>query len=176
MTELTLFMLIQMSGPRDIVIYWPGPRAFSVVHKLWGWAPHFGAKAPGCPGGMVTGQIDTCIRPFSTYNYKSYIFHTWSEFWRARRKINVERKRRTWKLHRLLFSWLLDQVRTFWAILELLALVPTQHERVPTWLKVLTWSGTNVHQTDHRNKFMHSLLVGLNFSPFKCHAKHNTDQ
>ena len=72
--------------------------------------------------------------PFSTYMYKSYvnerkchIFDTWSEFWLW-----------TWKLHRL-FNWLLDQVRTFWAILELVALVPT-------WLKVLTWSGTGVSE------------------------------
>ena len=26
----------------------------------------------------------------------------------------------------------------------------------------------DVHQTDHRNQFMHSLQVGLKFSPFKC--------
>ena len=33
-------------------------------HPLLARSPlgtHFGAKAPGCPGGMVTGQIDTCI-------------------------------------------------------------------------------------------------------------------
>ena len=30
--------------------------------KAPGLGTHFGAKAPGCPGGMVTGQIDTCIR------------------------------------------------------------------------------------------------------------------
>ena len=30
--------------------------------KAPGLGTHFGAKAPGCPGGgMVTGQIDTCI-------------------------------------------------------------------------------------------------------------------
>ena len=54
-------MLMQMSGPRDIVIYWPGPWAFSVVQKPW--AGHtFQCKSPGVPrGGMVTSQIDICI-------------------------------------------------------------------------------------------------------------------
>ena len=47
-------MLMQMPGPGDIVIYWPGPRAFSVVQKLWG-------AGGGGEGGLVTGQIDTCI-------------------------------------------------------------------------------------------------------------------
>ena len=64
--------LMEMPVPRDIVIYWPAlpPRAFSVVQKPWGWAhilvqkPWGWAhilvqKPPG--GGMVTGQIDTCI-------------------------------------------------------------------------------------------------------------------
>ena len=55
--------LIQMPGPRDMVIYWPGPRAFSVVQKPRGWA-HISVQKPlGARGGggMVTGQIDTCI-------------------------------------------------------------------------------------------------------------------
>ena len=65
MTLLTIFMfesqLMQMPGPRDIVIYWPGPRAFSVVQKPWGWA-HISVQKPrGAQGGMVTGQTDTCI-------------------------------------------------------------------------------------------------------------------
>ena len=59
---LTLFMLMQMPGPRDIVIYWAGPRAFSVVQKPWGWA-HVVQKPRGARG-MVTGQIDTCITQF----------------------------------------------------------------------------------------------------------------
>ena len=29
--------------------------------KAPGLGTHFGGKAPGCLGGMVTGQIDTCI-------------------------------------------------------------------------------------------------------------------
>ena len=29
--------------------------------KALGLGSHFGAKSLGCPGGMVTGQIDTCI-------------------------------------------------------------------------------------------------------------------
>ena len=54
--------LMQMPGPRDIVIYWPCPRAFSVVQKPRGWA-HISVQKPrGARGGMVTGQIDTCIK------------------------------------------------------------------------------------------------------------------
>ena len=60
---LTLFMLMQMPGSRDIVIYWPGPRAFSVVQNP-GAGHTFRCKSPGVPGGMVTGQIDTCITQF----------------------------------------------------------------------------------------------------------------
>ena len=63
MTVLPLFMLMQMPGPRDIVIYWLCPRAFSVVQKPWGWA-HISVQKPwgARGGGVVTGQIDTCIR------------------------------------------------------------------------------------------------------------------
>ena len=61
MTVLTLLMLMQMPGPRDIVIYWPDPRAFSVVQKPWGWA-HILKQKPQGGGGMGTGQIDTCIK------------------------------------------------------------------------------------------------------------------
>ena len=54
--------LVQMPGPRDIILYWPGPRAFSVVQKPRGWA-HISVQKPqgARGGGMVTGQIDTCI-------------------------------------------------------------------------------------------------------------------
>ena len=41
---------MQMPGPRDIVIYLSGPRAFSVVQKPWGWA-HILVQNPGVPGG-----------------------------------------------------------------------------------------------------------------------------
>ena len=65
MTLLTIFMfqiqLMQMPGPRDIVIYWPSPWAFSFVQKPWGWAHISVQKPQGAWGGMVTGQIDTCI-------------------------------------------------------------------------------------------------------------------
>ena len=54
-------MLMQMPGPRDIVIYWPDPRAFSVVQKPWGWAHILVQKPWGARGDLVTGQIDTCI-------------------------------------------------------------------------------------------------------------------
>ena len=54
--------LVQMPGPRDIILYWPGPRAFSVVQKPRGWA-HISVQKPrGARGGVVTGQIDTCIK------------------------------------------------------------------------------------------------------------------
>ena len=51
--------LIQMLGPRDIVIYWPGPRAFSVVQKPWDWAHILVQKPWSAQGEGVTGQIDT---------------------------------------------------------------------------------------------------------------------
>ena len=63
---LKIFMfesqLMQMPCPRDIVIYRPRLRAFSIVQKPWGWA-HISVQKPRVPGGrgMVTGQIDTCI-------------------------------------------------------------------------------------------------------------------
>ena len=67
-TVLTIFMfesqLIQMPGPRDIVIYWPGHWAFPVVQKPRGWAHMSVEKLQGARGGMVTGQIDTCITAF----------------------------------------------------------------------------------------------------------------
>ena len=47
--------------PQGITIYWPGPRAFSVVQKPWGWAHILVQKPRGAGGGMVTDQIDTCI-------------------------------------------------------------------------------------------------------------------
>ena len=52
---------MQKLGPRDIIIYWPGPRAFSVVQKPWGWAHILVQKPRGARRGMVTSQIDTCI-------------------------------------------------------------------------------------------------------------------
>ena len=53
---------MQMPRPRDLVIYWPGPRAFSVMQKPWGWA-HISVKKPqgARREGVVTGQTDTCI-------------------------------------------------------------------------------------------------------------------
>ena len=59
-------MLMQMPGPRDIVIYLPGLRAFSVVQKPWGWAHILVQKPRGAREGMVTGQIDTCITTITT--------------------------------------------------------------------------------------------------------------
>ena len=54
MTVLTIFMfesqLMQMPGPRDIVVYWPGPQAFSVVQSP-GAGHTFRCKSPGVPGG-----------------------------------------------------------------------------------------------------------------------------
>ena len=37
--------LVQMPGPRDIILYWPGPQAFSVVQKPWSWA-HITVQRP----------------------------------------------------------------------------------------------------------------------------------
>ena len=42
--------LMQMPGPRDIVIYWPGPWAFSVVQKPRGWAQISVQKPLGARG------------------------------------------------------------------------------------------------------------------------------
>ena len=57
-----------MPGPRDIILYWPGPRAFSVVQKPRGWA-HISVQKPrGARGEMVTGQIDTCITAMMIQN------------------------------------------------------------------------------------------------------------
>ena len=54
--------LVQMPGPRDIILYWPGPRALTVVQKPRSWAHIWVQKPRGARGGgMVTGQIDTCI-------------------------------------------------------------------------------------------------------------------
>ena len=65
MTVLTIFMfesqLMQMPGPRDIIIFRPAPAHFLLRKSPRTGHTHFGTKAPGCPGGMVTGQIDTCI-------------------------------------------------------------------------------------------------------------------
>ena len=44
---------------RHLLLAWP-PGIFCCA-KPPGLGTHFGAKALGCPGGMVTGQIDTCI-------------------------------------------------------------------------------------------------------------------
>ena len=58
---------MQMPGPRDIVISWPDPRAFSLVQKPWGWAHILVQKPRGARGGMVTSQSDTRIT-FITLN------------------------------------------------------------------------------------------------------------
>ena len=39
-----------MPGPRDNVIYWPGPPAFSVVQKPWDWAHILVQKPRGARG------------------------------------------------------------------------------------------------------------------------------
>ena len=69
--------LVQMPVPRDIILYWPGPRAFSVLQKLRGWA-YISVQKPRGARGMVTGQIDTCITlEFLTW---WYFFDTIAEF------------------------------------------------------------------------------------------------
>ena len=62
--------LVQMPGPRDIIFYWPGPRAFSVVQKPRGWA-HISVQKPRGAGGVVTGQIDTCITEVVTQDERN---------------------------------------------------------------------------------------------------------
>ena len=51
---LIIFMLesqlVQMPGPRDIVIYRPSPREFSVAQKPWGWAHILVQKPRGARG------------------------------------------------------------------------------------------------------------------------------
>ena len=37
--------------------------------KALGLGTHFGAKAPGFPGGMVTSQIDTCMTANEWFYY-----------------------------------------------------------------------------------------------------------
>ena len=60
MTVLTLYVdaNAQPQGHRHLLARPPG---IFCCAKALGLGTHFGAKAPGCPGGMVTGQIDTCI-------------------------------------------------------------------------------------------------------------------
>ena len=95
MIMLTIFMferqLMQMPSPKDIVIYWAGPRAFSVVQKPWGWV-HISVQKPrgSGGGGLVTGQIDTCIMfafgliaEVLNFGYYSshFLVHYWSQAW-----------------------------------------------------------------------------------------------
>ena len=65
-------MLMQMPGPKDIVVYWTGPQAFSVEQKP-GAENTFRCKSP--PGGMVTGQIDNCITDDPAPQYVSRKVH-----------------------------------------------------------------------------------------------------
>ena len=48
--------LMQIPGLRDIVIYWPAPRAFSVAQKPWGWAYLLMQKPRGAWGGGDDGN------------------------------------------------------------------------------------------------------------------------
>ena len=64
MIVLILFMLMQMPDPRDMTSSFigPAPGHFRLCQKPWGLA-HISVQKPrGAPaGGMVAGQIDTCI-------------------------------------------------------------------------------------------------------------------
>ena len=74
MTVLTVFTLMQMPGPRDIVIYWLGPRAFSVVQKPWGWA-HISVQKPRGArgdGNRLIWYLHYC----SPLSRSDYIFFT----------------------------------------------------------------------------------------------------
>ena len=51
--------LMQMPDPGTSSFIGPAPRHFA---KPWGWAKHFGAKAPGClEGEDGNRQIDICV-------------------------------------------------------------------------------------------------------------------
>ena len=62
---LTMFMFERPVGtnarPQGRHTLLARPPGIFCCAKAPGLGTHFGAKAPGCPGGMVTGQIDTCI-------------------------------------------------------------------------------------------------------------------
>ena len=75
MTVLTLFMSMQMPSPKDIVIYWPGPRAFSVVQKPWGWA-HISVQKPLCARGRDGNQSNWYLHYCSPLSRSDYIFFT----------------------------------------------------------------------------------------------------
>ena len=64
MTVLTLSMLMQMPGPGTLSFIGPAPRN-SLLCKSPGAGHTFRCKSPGVPvggGGIVTSQIDTCIK------------------------------------------------------------------------------------------------------------------
>ena len=55
-------MSMQMPGPRDILNLLARPPGHFLLCKSPGAGHTFRCKSPGVPGGgMVTGQIDTCI-------------------------------------------------------------------------------------------------------------------
>ena len=62
MTVLTLYVdaNARPQGHRHLLAR---PLGIFCCAKALGLGTHFGAKAPECLGGMVTGQIDTCITP-----------------------------------------------------------------------------------------------------------------
>ena len=135
------------------VLEWKLP-SFSGPSRVRRWAPAvsksvLGLNESGYPQLLIDCLHCVCLyllwkhnkttrefyqeRPFSTNNDKSYvnqqkchIFYTWSEVW-LEHTCKTKNKHGTWQLHRPLLNWLLDQVRTFWPILVLLALVPTWH-------------------------------------------------
>ena len=64
MTVLTLFYVDANARPQGHRHLLARPPGIFCCAKTLGLGTHFGAKAPGCPGGgMVTGQIDTYIVP-----------------------------------------------------------------------------------------------------------------
>ena len=75
MTVLAIFMfksqLMQMPGPRDIVIYRPHPRAFSIVQKPWGWA-HISVQKPR--GARGDGNRSNWYLHYSSVLILSHIF------------------------------------------------------------------------------------------------------
>ena len=65
-----------MPGPRDIVIYWPGPQAFSVMQKPWGWSHILVQKPQGSRGDGNRSnwylQIDISVHKGLLWSESSY--------------------------------------------------------------------------------------------------------
>ena len=66
MTVLTNLHVDANARPQGHCHLFARPPGIFCCAKALGLGTHFGAKAPGCPGGMVTSQIDTCVTTITT--------------------------------------------------------------------------------------------------------------